>query len=317
MWRRVLAACIVVLAVGAGAAAADESVAGRPDLTLRLAADEIEPGSEATLSVSVSNTGIVLREGSPEYEARVTTAREVRIAVATDRLSEPLADAIRVETPDVPVGTVPVGESDPVEIRLSVAAGLAPGTYELPVRVSYSYTALVRVEAGRDPEFVERTRSEIRTLSLTVPSRPRPVVTVAPNQSVTPGETATYSFLVRNNGSRAATAVGVTLQTDNVSALFGSGTTTGPQIGLYVASLAPGESVPRNVTVTVPPTTTPGAYLVRATVNYRDEFGVERTVDGLRVPIVVAATPTGNDTPSMTPAPARRLRPELDVVPAE
>jgi hypothetical protein len=121
MWRRVLVTCLVVLAGSAGAVAANESVAGRPDLTLRLAAAEIEPGSVASLQVTVANAGVVLREASPELEERVTTARDLRLAVVTERLPESLAGAIRVKTPEVPVGTVPVGESDPVEIRLSVA----------------------------------------------------------------------------------------------------------------------------------------------------------------------------------------------------
>ena len=121
---------VFVLLVGCLAAtpavAQDEEsvVIGRPDLEVYADDAFADPGNATTLDVYLANSGDVSPGGAAEFEERVTTARNVRRRVATERLNETLAGAVQVRRGSAVA--VPSGVSGPYPITLAVAEGTPP-----------------------------------------------------------------------------------------------------------------------------------------------------------------------------------------------
>lgn len=264
-------------------------VVGRPDLVLYAGDAVVEPGNVTTLDVYVANSGDVDMGGPPEFEARVTTARNVRFRVATERLNESLANAVEIRRGSAVAGTVPPGVSGPYPITLAAAERLPPGTYTLPIEVTYDYTNLVSFSPFDGPVYSDRTRTELREVTVTVPDGPRFRVRTPPGQRVAPGEYATYRIALTNVGTEPARNLGVALTTDNGSLFFGPPYERAGRIELYVPRLAPGETRVLAVTVGASEFAAPGSYLVEAEVTYDDPLGVTRTSDRLVVGVAVGS----------------------------
>ena len=99
------------------------SAQGNPSISVFLPEDRVSPGDETTLSFSILNAGQISVGGGASAEARVTTARDVKLTIS------PGDAPIQVLTGTVPVGNVAEGESDPVPVKISVNENAAPGTY--------------------------------------------------------------------------------------------------------------------------------------------------------------------------------------------
>ena len=283
----VLVSCLVATP----AVAQDEEgvVVGRPDLVFYADDAVVDPGNVTTLDVYVANSGDVDLGGPTEFEARVTTARNVRFRVATERLieNESLADGVEIRRGSAIAGNVPPGVSGPYPIALAVAERLPPGTYTLPIEVTYDYTNLVSFSPFDSPVYTDRTRTEIREVAFTVPADPRFRVQTPPGQRIVPGDYATYRIALTNVGAEPARNLGVSLTTDNSSLFFGPPYERAGRIDLYVPRLAPGETRVLTVTVGASEFAAPGSYLVEGRVTYDDSLGVTRTSDRLVVGVTV------------------------------
>lgn len=287
--RRWVALVAVVWCVATAPALAQEegAVVGQPDLLLYVDDAAVEPGNETTLDVYIANGGSVTTSGPERFEERVTTARNVRFRVATERLNATLADALTVRRDATLAGLVPPGVAGPFPIDLSVSERLPPGAYALPVEVTYDYTALASFSPFDSPRYVDRTRTELQYLILTVSETARFRVRALPNQNVTAGSTATYQIAVTNAGTEPAADLGIRLSTDNATVFFGPTYERTGDVSLYVPRLAPGETRVLNVTVGASQYAASGTYLLEARVTYDDPLGVTRVSDRLALGVEV------------------------------
>src|SRR6056297_1431395 len=135
------------------------TVVGRPTLELAATDNRFGAGERVTLGVFVSNEGDIDRGGPAEYEQRVTTARNIRLEVDEDRMNRTLRRGIDVRTDQVFAGSVPEGVSGPFAFDLEISESLSPGTYRLPVEVTYDYTNFVRYGPNVQPEYGDGSRS--------------------------------------------------------------------------------------------------------------------------------------------------------------
>lgn len=297
---RLSVAALVVAAgtlalVGLPAVGAQEegTVIGSPALSVATADNRFAPGERRSLSVTVANAGTLVRGGPERFEERVTAARSVRVEVARDRLDERLARGLRVDTGSVLLGEVPGAATRTVNLSVGVGRSLPPGTYELPLRVTYDYTSLVRF--GNDaPEYNDAERTVLLRVPIVVESRPRLELTATGGDPVFPGNTGFYSFTVSNTGTEPATDIGLRLRADDVAVHLGGKASAGATTAVFVGDLAPGES--RRVTVTLGAyeSTAPGTYLLELTPSYRNAAGFERTDDPLRAGVRVTRRTNGS-----------------------
>ncbi|WP_435178359.1 COG1361 S-layer family protein [Halorussus sp. AFM4] len=209
------AAALLAAATVAPAAPAlareEGTVVGRPDLELSATDNRFGAGEQTTLEVFVSNSGDLDRGGPAEYQQRVTTARNVRLEIDQSRMDERLARKVEVETGTVFAGTVPEGVAGPFAFNLEIADSLSPGTYEIPVEVTYDYTNYVEYGPGRAPEYGDASRSTTKYVTVVVEDQPRFEIRAQNLTSVTAGDTTTYRLNLTNTGTRPAVNAQVTL----------------------------------------------------------------------------------------------------------
>ncbi|KTG29661.1 COG1361 S-layer family protein [Haloferax profundi] len=263
-----LLAALVVLStlVGAtGSAAAVTRVSGSPDLSLVAPENRLVAGTETVVEVFVVNTGTITEDGPEEYEALVQTARALTFEAESE-------GPITVASGEVPVGTVPEGVSGPVPLRLRVAEGAEPGTYEIPVEFSYDYTATVRVD-DENVQTTHRSRTITRELEVVVERRPAfDVETVDSTLAV--GDTGTIAFDLTNVGPVDAEDATVTVTSTDPEVTFGDGV---PSAQSFVGDWEADETQRVEFRTRVADDAIVRNYSVELTVTYRDQDGQQRT----------------------------------------
>ena len=280
-------AMLVVLSGGAAQVADSGTVVGRPQLTLLTTAEELTWGSEQTIDLFVANDPVLVRGGPERFEERVTTARNVTLRVRDAELSDELAAAVDVSARTRPLGDVPRGSTGPIAFELAVGSTLDPGTYEIPVSLTFEYTSTVQYDAAEAPEYTERTRTTIDSIQFTIPDRPRFELDYDESQAVAQGESGVLSLGIRNAGNATATDLAVTVAVDNASLFVGSEGRGSSATSFYVPSLEPGDNRTVRVTVGAYGATTPGVYLGRVEIRYRDELGLDHRTRPIRFGINV------------------------------
>lgn len=298
--RAVALALVLALVAGLGGVPAvagqqEGTVVGRPALEVVASNNSVAWG-ETGLALTVVNAGDLDRGGPADLEARVQTARNVRLSVVEDRLDPALADGLDVETGVVPAGNVPPGVSGPYRLDVTVARSLPPGTYELPVRVEYEYTALVEYGPLRDPAYVDREQSRIVRVPLVVERRPELRLEAVPNQTVPQGDRTTFAFRVENVGTQAARDIALALRTDNATVFFRDAANPRGEVAVFLPRLPPGESRVVRASLAADDTTPPGSYLVRGEATYRAPSGATLTQSDLVAGVRVAGSESGNAT---------------------
>lgn len=246
---------VVLLLVPAPALAV---VQGEPNLTVGLADDTVRPGETATLSVVVANDADLKQASlsNPALNERVTTARAVEVSVRDE-------GPISVRTGTHLVGSIPDGTAATLPFAISVDADARPGTYEVPVEISYTYTSQVSEEIGAAQR---NTETVTRTLTVRVESAPvfRVVDTDADLRA---GESGPVSVTVENVGRTAATDAQFTLRSPDPALSPGEGATR------FADRWAPGERRTLSYTVAATDAVRPAPYTLELAPSYRDDAG--------------------------------------------
>jgi len=275
--RRSLLACLLVVSVVA-TGVAGASALGRPVLHASLADDTVSAGEETTLSLTVANEGDlrVASPTNPTQNQRVTTARAVTVAV--DAGSAPVS----VETDEHLLGSLPEGGAATLPFRVHVAPDAAPGTYELPVTLAYTYTSSI-ADAG---PVQDETRRVHTTVSLTVRPDARFAVRDAATD-VRAGAPGSVNVTVQNVGSEAARNASVTLASEDGSLGVDSGASA-----RYVDDWPAGENRTLTYRVTSAPANTRRTASLALDVAYRSPDGRQRHRGPVRFGATVDPAPT-------------------------
>lgn len=286
--RATVLACSLLLVSAALAlpVGANTVIIGDPGLTVESPTGPVQASAETTLTVALTNDG-ELRQGdqrNPQYETRVTTARNVRVEVVESGIDAP----VDVQTGTQTLGRLPSGETAPLDFRVEVGAA-EPGTYRVPVRIEYTYTRSVVYDQFEQPEFTTTTRTVETSVELRVEARPQFRVTAGETDGLFAGDTDRLALTVENTGTRTATDARLSLSAGAPELFFGPTDQPQRSTGLFVGTLAPGES--REVVARVGATgdAAAGSYPVEAVVAYENDNGVAARADARTVGVAVGA----------------------------
>ncbi|UPV99767.1 hypothetical protein M0R88_14760 [Halorussus gelatinilyticus] len=268
------------------------TVVGRPNIELSATDNRFGPGEQAIFEVFVSNNGDLDRGGPSEFEQRVTTARNVRLDIREDRLPDELAGELQVETGEVFAGSVPEGVSGPFGFNVEISESVEPGTYQIPVEVTYDYTNFVRYGPNRAPEYGDSQRTQTAYFEIVVEDRPQFDVRAQDLTPITAGDTTTYRLEVTNEGTTPATDARVQLSVANTSVYFGGADDPQQQTSVFFERIAPGETKTFTVSVGASGNTAPGTYLADASVAYTNPRGVRERSRPLTFGVLVGGEQT-------------------------
>ncbi|MFB6107864.1 MAG: COG1361 S-layer family protein [Haloplanus sp.] len=280
---RLVVALVVLSLVGTSALAGPAVVAaqqtngqvvGWPRLSVESATPALEPGTETSLALRVVNDPRLKNGGPPQYEARVTTARGVSLTVDDGGVP------FDVEEETVPVGDVPQGSTALDPLSVTVPDGTPPGTYRLPVTISYSGTRIADYDqfGVEYAEFTDRVRTHV-----TVRVRSRARFAVVDTDSATQvGEVGTVGVTLANVGSAPARNARVELVAPAADVRVG-GTGAANASVVDVGSWPAGDRRTVNFTVVVDDDAESQPYALEAYVVYEDADGIARRSSALPV----------------------------------
>lgn len=265
------------------------TVVGNPTISAAATDTNVSWGAGQTIEVTLANDGTLVRGGPERFEERVTTARSLRVELARDRLERRVANRLTVRGEPVLLGRLARGEARGLELDVDVGSTLSPGTYDLPLRVTYDHDGFVRYGDG-EAEYNERSPSTVLVVPLTVESRPRIEVAVAEATApIRAGSLTTYAFTVTNTGTEPATDVGVRIDLD-APLYVESPAGVRERTSVFFDRLEPGASQTVAITVGADSAATANTYLAEVTAYYRTPEGFERTNDRLRLGVPVVAS---------------------------
>ena len=270
-------AVVVLFAVSsfAGVAAAQSDrvtsgYGGQPNLDAFAPSPTVSPGERTQFTVQVANDGEV-REGVPPSRGVVTTARNVRVEAEAD-------DApIRVASGEQSIGSVTENRPRNAAVELVVPEDVDPGSYELTVRLEYSYTDRVY----RDSFLTsERSRTVTRQVTVVVEDDPRFIVRGVDTDAQV-GGSGTATVELENVGNETASAVTLALESRSQRVAFEGSR----RAVAAVDRVEPGETATLEYGVGFGADATRRPYPVDATVAFENPEGLSGTdgVPGLSV----------------------------------
>ncbi|MFB6154269.1 MAG: NEW3 domain-containing protein [Haloferacaceae archaeon] len=269
---RLLALALVVLLVTPTVALG--AVTGEPDLSVTLSDNRVSPGQTTALQLTVTNQGKLEDRSlrNPALNQRVTTARGLKVSLRS-------GDApIDVETNTQSVGALPEGSSPALPFTVTVNEGAKPGTYRLPVRVSYVYSSNIDETRGVETEK-EVTKRFTVTVRVVDESRFE-VTDVASDVAI--GDDGLVALRLTNVGTQTARDASVTLTSNNGQVTFSGA----PTAQSYVGRWAPGETRTVRVKTSVASSAARRNFSLSAVVDYEDDDGVPTTSSNLAFGIV-------------------------------
>ncbi|ADE02394.1 uncharacterized protein HVO_2070 [Haloferax volcanii DS2] len=257
--------------------ASSGQVYGSPDIDVFTSTSEFEPGTQSQLRLTLQNNGEIDQSGPERYESRVTTARGVTVE------ARPGDAPVEINTGTIGAGNVPMGTVDLSPIDITVSENATPGTYRIPVEVSYTYTRLVDYDPS-GAEYTDNTRTRTHYVTVRVRDQPRFEV-VETSSTAQVGNTGDLSVTIENTGTRAATEASVTATSRSDELTFGTGSASSTaQVGRW----AVGERRTVNYTVSLAEDATVRGYTVNLDVDYTDTDGIARTSRTLNIGVTAA-----------------------------
>ncbi len=257
--------------------ASSGQVYGSPDIDVFTSTSEFEPGTQSQLRLTLRNNGQIDQSGPERYESRVTTARGVTVEAQS-------GDApIEINTGTIGAGNVPTGTVDLSPIDITVSENATPGTYRIPIEVSYTYTRLVDYDPS-GAEYTDNTRTRTHYVTVRVRDQPRFEV-VETSSTAQVGNTGDLAVTIENTGTRAASEASVTATSRSDELVFGTGSESSTaQVGRW----AVGERRTVNYTVSLAEDATVRGYTVNLDVDYTDTDGIARTSRTLNIGVTPA-----------------------------
>jgi len=268
MRRAQLAAAALVVLIVTASGVALASARGNPALSVLAPDNELTPGEDTELEIYLQNAGDVDYASSAAEEARVTTARNVRVALDAE-------DApIEIDTGTTPIGNVPEGVTSAIPFEVSVDEDAEAGEYTVTATVSYRYTEQI---SGVPPVYQERDRSRDLEFTIVIEDDARFSVVEASAEDLY-GTSGPITLTLENVGTATARNANVAVESGTSQLTFG----TDAAASTFVGNWAPGETR----TVTLEGSLAAGAnsrsYPISASVDYENTDGESETSETIR-----------------------------------
>ncbi|RXE57207.1 S-layer protein [Methanoculleus taiwanensis] len=286
MTRGLTLALILLLLAGmtAPALAADKYLYGSPTLSASIAGtNEFSPGQEIALAVALKNSGLnTFKFVDPTAVARddlPNTAKLVTAALGAD------AAPVTVKTDPQFLGDIAGGKSATATFTVKVAEGAAPGTYSLPLTVTYTYLRSAEQYGSDSIQYFYEEKTEVLPLAVTITPDLRVEVLAVTTDDLNVGTEGYVHLTLKNAGYETAQGA--------VARIARSGTSpvVPTDAAAYLGDFAPGETVDVTFKAAVTTDAEAQTYPLDALVTYTDSDG-----DAATSKTVTLGIPVGGKT---------------------
>jgi hypothetical protein len=274
--------CVVLLGalLATPVAAGEKYLYGSPELGATISGtNEFSPGDDVSLAVKVQNTGT--------YEVKLvqstllttgdnpTTAKLLRVSLL------PGSAPVTVKTDTQMVGDLTGGSTATATFTVTIARGAAAGTYEVPVRMQYTYL-LDAEQFSTDTVRYFYTQKE-ETIPLTIRIKPDVELWVMEStpEHLNVGTEGYLTLLVRNNGTEYARNAIIKLSRNDASPLVPTDSS------VFIGDYPPGAEASVRFKVSVSGNAEAQSYPVDLSLGYLDADGNSATSDTVTVGVPV------------------------------
>ena len=264
-WQHVpvLMLLLALLAVP-GSAAGAKYLYGNPELSATIAGtNEFAPGAETGLTVIISNSGLNTHKiaiPSLPPDDLPNTAKLVTVALKSN-------DApFTVKTDPQFLSDIMGGAALPATFNVKVADSAAPGTYTLPLEVTYTYLQDAE-DYGDLLRYNYQKKTETLPLTVLVTPGLRVEVLNVQTRSLNVGTEGYVSMTLKNIGHDAADKAVAKVARNGASPLIPTDSNA------YIGTFAPGETVDVKFKVAVADSAEPQSYPLDVVVAYEDYEG--------------------------------------------
>ncbi len=264
-WQHVpvLMLLLALLAVP-GSAAGAKYLYGNPELSATIAGtNEFAPGAETGLTVIISNSGLNTHKiaiPSLPPDDLPNTAKLVTVALKSN-------DApFTVKTDPQFLSDIMGGAALPATFNVKVADSAAPGTYTLPLEVTYTYLQDAE-DYGDLLRYNYQKKTETLPLTVLVTPGLRVEVLNVQTRSLNVGTEGYVSMTLKNIGHDAADKAVAKVARNGASPLIPTDSNA------YIGTFAPGETVDVKFKVAVADSAEPQSYPLDIVVAYEDYEG--------------------------------------------
>ncbi|MCF2206318.1 COG1361 S-layer family protein [Halobacterium salinarum] len=283
---RITVLAVVVLitlsAVPLSVSAADNTVTGKPDISLSSPDGPVAPESAHAFTVTVSNSGTLIQGGQDQYEREVQTAEALKLDIATEKLDANITPKSGTYT----ISSLPSGQGTDVKFQLEVG-DVEPGTYRIPIDVAYEHTRSVSYGRFQEASRTKTEEESTQYVDITIEDQPQFSIVSQGENEIYGGDTGQLSLDVKNTGTETATDASVQLSSQSPTLYFGQMTSPQPKTSVYIPALDPGETANISAKVGAESNADAGDYPINAVVAYTNSNGVTRKSQSLTAGVSV------------------------------
>jgi hypothetical protein len=269
----VVALLLLLLASVTGPAmAADKYLYGSPSLSASIAGtNEFSPGETTALTVVLTNNGLnTYKLVDPTAVARddlPNTAKMVTAGLGTDGVP------ITVKSDPQFLGDIAGGKSATATFNIRIADTAAPGTYQVPLTVTYTYLQTAEQYGDDSIQYFYETKTE--TIPVAVTIKPDLLIDVidVTSEHLNVGTEGYIHLTLKNIGSETAK--------DAVVHIVRSGTSpiVPTDASAYLGTFAPGETVTATFKASVSNDAEAQSYPLDVQVTYENSDGDTAATD--------------------------------------
>ncbi|MDX1745693.1 MAG: hypothetical protein R3324_07125, partial [Halobacteriales archaeon] len=265
-------------------------VVGQPDIELTATNKYLDIGKQTTLVIDVSNGGVIDRGGPAQLEQQVTTARSIVLDLEEDS-NLPITS----KSGPVALANLVAGQQKTASFEIEIDEDAPPGSYDVPIEVSYVFTRLARYDQTATPpgytnvEYDDISRTSTYDVEIVIESSPRFEIVSRQMEPIAAGDTGRLDFRITNVGTIEARDARIHLSSENPAVFLGGPSNPQASSNIFVTRLSPGESYDAAVLAGADPDTVEGSYPVSAVVSYADPDGFDGVSE--RIPFGVTIGP--------------------------
>ncbi|MDR2855346.1 MAG: hypothetical protein LBV40_04235 [Methanomicrobiales archaeon] len=269
--KRVLFLILYMLCMGCVVAAGTAAmIQGAPDLEAKVVGiNELVPGADVTLPIVLSNVASM----ASEQKTGTNTAYDSLIAIGVKVTPHGGDGALVIKSDAIMVGDIAPGEQKQFDVYATIRQDAAPGVYNLPLTISYTYVGSTVEYKFESVQMLYRSEERVITAPITIAESVQVGLQSVSAESLNIGHEGIVILEIENTGYGTGYNTVAHYYTADGSPLASVDGTA------FIGTFAPGQKEKLSFKLKVDSVAEPKEYPGGLVLEYFDSSGLSHTTD--------------------------------------